>query len=142
MAIKYHPKIGSILICNFDQGFQQPEMVKRRPVVIVSPPIQTRPGLCTVVALSTTQPQSICPYHDKLTIDPPLPSPWQSTEVWIKGDMIAAVGFHRLDLIQIGRDPDTKQRRYYFRTLSPEQIQLVQKCMLNALGLIGLTKHL
>jgi len=31
MAIAAHPKIGTILHCDFNAGFKEPEMVKRRP---------------------------------------------------------------------------------------------------------------
>jgi len=61
MAINEHPVSGTILMCNFAPGFQQPEMVKRRPVIVISPKISRRPNLCTVVALSTTAPS-----HNKL----------------------------------------------------------------------------
>ncbi|HAR51864.1 MAG TPA: hypothetical protein DCS45_08320 [Roseovarius nubinhibens] len=39
MAINYHPKRGTIVCANFDQGFKVPEMVKRRLCVVISPPI-------------------------------------------------------------------------------------------------------
>lgn len=79
VAIREHPKIGTILICDFDQGFKEPEMVKRRPVIVVSPKISTRPGLCTVVALSTTEPRPKMPFHCEIDLDPPLPPPWGDT---------------------------------------------------------------
>ncbi|MBN9511345.1 MAG: type II toxin-antitoxin system PemK/MazF family toxin [Alphaproteobacteria bacterium] len=142
MAIKQHPGLGCIVTCDFDRGFKQPEMVKLRPVVVISPPISWRPGLCTVVGLSTTAPEPPRPYHCKLTISPVLPEPWNSEEVWVKGDMIAAVGFHRLDLIRIGRDDATKARRYRMNLLSKEQLRMVRACVLHSLGLFQLTKHL
>ena len=63
MAIREHPPTGSILMCDFNAGFREPEMVKRRPVVVISPKIRARPGLCTVVALSTTVPAPVMDYH-------------------------------------------------------------------------------
>jgi len=53
MSLLYHPKQGAIVICDF-KGFVPPEMVKRRPAVIVSPRMRKREGLCTIVPLSTT----------------------------------------------------------------------------------------
>ncbi len=142
MAISSHPSIGTILTCDFDRGFKPPEMVKRRPVIVISPPIAWRPGLCTVVALSTSPPVPPRPYHCQLIIDPPLPPPWDSKEVWVKGDMILAAGFHRLDLIRVGRADDTGKRKYHVRPISAEQLKAVRACVLQSLGLFGLTKHL
>jgi uncharacterized protein YifN (PemK superfamily) len=116
-------------------------MVKRRPVIVVSPQISWRPGLCTVVALSTTAPDPVRPYHCKLTLVPPLPPPWAS-EMWVKGDMIITAGYHRLDLIRVGKDDSTKRRTYRMNPLNKEQLKQVRECILHGLGLFALTKHL
>jgi uncharacterized protein YifN (PemK superfamily) len=141
MAITEHPATGTILTCDFDAGFKKPEMVKRRLVVVVSPKIRLRPGLCTVVPLSTTEPIPKTSYHCKITIDPPLPERWGNVERWVKGDMICAVGFHRLDLIRLGKDVNGK-RQYRYDTLRDDQLIVVRKCILCSLGLAVLTKHL
>ncbi len=141
MPIKEHPQKGSILLCNFNQGFQVPEMVKRRPVIIVSPRIKGRPGLCTIVALSTTEPVPKMPYHALIDIIPPLPECFESKGLWIKGDRVNSVGFHRLDFIRVGRNSAGK-RDYYYTTISKSQMLTVKECILNALGLANLTKHL
>jgi mRNA interferase MazF len=138
MSIQFHPKQGTILLCNFD-GLKLPEMVKRRPVVVISPQISTRPNLCTVVAMSTEEPHLKMPYHRKLDIT--LPPPWDEGPNWVKGDMIYAVAFHRLDLIRIGRSKD--KRRIYSRVqLTYDELIEIKKCVLCALGLSALTKHL
>jgi uncharacterized protein YifN (PemK superfamily) len=142
MSIQHHPGLGAIIICDFDQGFKEPEMVKKRPVVVISPQIAWRPGLCTVVGLSTTPPDTQRPYHCRLKISPKLPPPWDVEEVWVKGDMIVAVGFHRLNLIRLGRDDDTNCRRYRMNVLPKDQLKAVQTCVLNSIGLFHLTKHL
>lgn len=56
---------GEVVGCYFD-GFEEPEMVKDRPVMIlsVSP---ARPGLEIVVPLSTTPPSRIELWHHKLS---------------------------------------------------------------------------
>ena len=141
MAISEHPVPGTILTCNFDQGFREPEMLKRRPVIVLSPKIGMRAKLCTVVALSTSPPQAKMPYHEKLEIDPPLPPPYHKGENWVKGDMIYAVGFHRLDLIRLGKDKSGK-RIYRFNILTSDQMKVVRTCVLRALGMNTLTKHL
>jgi len=129
------------MTCNFDQGFKVPEMVKRRPVVIVSPKITARPGLSTVVALSTLTPNPVMPYHCQIDIRPKLPDHFNSTGVWVKGDMVCAVGFHRLDFIYCGKGNSGK-RIYYTQTLGDENLKKIRICILRALGLAALTKHL
>lgn len=116
-------------------------MVKRRPVVVLSPKIAMRPGLCTVVALSETKPHPVMPYHCQIDIEPELPSPFSSKAIWVKGDMINAVGFHRLDLIRVGK-ANTGKRLYRYETLSNEIIKQIRECVLKGLGMSILTKHL
>jgi mRNA interferase MazF len=53
MPLEFHPKSGTVVIRAFQRGFAPPEMVKRRPAVIVGPPIAARRGFCTVVPLGT-----------------------------------------------------------------------------------------
>lgn len=89
MAIREHPKIGSILMCDFDTGFVPPEMVKRRPVVVVSPKIAARPGLCTVVPLSTTPPDPVQQFHCQIDLPDQLPAWLDRAGVWVKADMMA-----------------------------------------------------
>ena len=36
--IPYHPEIGTVVICDFN-GYIPPEMVKRRPAIVISPKI-------------------------------------------------------------------------------------------------------
>lgn len=142
MPIQKPPSIGQVLLCDFREGFKEPEMVKRRPVVVVSPNISWRPGLCTVVALSTTPPDPARPYHCRLNLDPLPPPPWDAKEVWVKADLVMTVGLHRLDLIRDGRDERCGKRKYYTKCLSSEQLTVVRKCLLHGLGLFSLTKHL
>ncbi|PZA10017.1 type II toxin-antitoxin system PemK/MazF family toxin [Rhodopseudomonas palustris] len=141
MPINEHPLPGTILICDFDGTFKQPEMVKPRCVVVLSPKIAARAGLCTVVCLSTTPPDPIMSYHCQIDIRPPLPAGWESDGVWVKGDMIYAVGFHRLNLIRTGKTREGK-RTYRYEVLSTDQMKLIKSCVLKGLGMSLLTKHL
>lgn len=141
MPIKEHPVQGSIITCNFNDGFKNPEMDKKRPVIVLSPKIRNRHHLCTVVPLSTTAPNPVMPYHAQINVRPLLPKWYDSDNLWIKGDMVNAVGFHRLDFIRFGKDKNGK-RLYYFDTLSNEQMKTVRKCVLHGLGLSILTSHL
>lgn len=133
MGISYHPPRGTILICDFS-GFKPPEMTKRRLVIVISPQISARPWLCTVVALSTTQPKKVMPYHYKFTIDPPLPSPYNSPFQWLKGDMIYSISFDRLNLPFKGKDSAGK-RIYDCRIIDEELMKIVQACVLYGLGI-------
>ena len=141
MAIKEHPKIGSILTCRFEPGFVAPEMVKRRPVLVLSPKIMNRDQLCTVVCLSTTAPKPPMSYHCQIDFAPELPDHLESFGVWVKADMVYSVGFHRLDLIGLGKDASGK-RLYYYDTVSVAGMKKVRACVLNGLGMQGLTKNL
>jgi uncharacterized protein YifN (PemK superfamily) len=141
MAITEHPRTGVVVLCDYNFGFRVPEMVKRRPVVVVSPRIRARPGLCTVVALSTEPPDPIMPYHCRIDLRPRLPHPWSSDGVWVKGDMINVVGFHRLDLVRLGKDEFGK-RSYLLEPLDEATIRAIRACLLRALGLSTLTNSL
>ena len=141
MPINEHPYTGTVLLCDFNLGFVEPEMVKRRPVVVLSPKIAARPGLCTVVALSGKAPIPVMPYHCQIDIRPELPQEFSSNGVWVKGDMIYAVGLHRLDFIRTGKTPAGK-RTYHYEPLSNENIKRIRTCVLKALGLSILTNHL
>jgi uncharacterized protein YifN (PemK superfamily) len=116
-------------------------MIKRRPVIVISPKIVARPGLCTVVALSTTTPDPVMQYHCQIDIRPRLPEGMQSDGVWVKGDMISVVAFNRLDLIRIGKSI-TGKRQYYNSPIGVESLKSVRRCVLSGMGMAHLTKHL
>ncbi len=116
-------------------------MQKTRAVIVISPKITARPGLCTIVPLSMTPPDKVMPYHMQLTIRPVLPTPYKSDGVWLKGDMLYAVSHKRLHFIYDGKNAAGKRRNYY-HTLSGEQMQAVRRCVLHGLGMSGLTKYL
>jgi mRNA interferase MazF len=142
MPIREHPILGTVVMCDFNQGFCIPEMVKRRPVVVISPKIANRPGLCTIVCLSTDAPDPVMPYHCQIDLRPRLPAPrWESDGVWIKGDMVYSVAFHRLDLVRLGKDAQGV-RKYLLDPLSDDNIRAIRKCVLRSVGLSSLTKHL
>ncbi|MFZ1545622.1 MAG: type II toxin-antitoxin system PemK/MazF family toxin [Candidatus Nitrotoga sp.] len=140
MAINIHPEIGTIVICDFS-GFIAPEMIKRRPAVVISPRLRTRNGLCTVVPLSTTPPNDIAPYHFKLHVTPPLPSPNDAAFHWVKADMIYTVSFARLYLPFNGKDNSGK-RIYDIRVIDKADLLKIQQCVLHAIGLTSLTEYI
>jgi hypothetical protein len=48
------------------------------------------------------------PYHCEIEIPFDLPDGW-ARKCWVKGDMVNAVGFHRTDLIQLGKNTAGKR---------------------------------
>ena len=145
MAITFHPQPGQILLCDFSKGFKEPEMVKsHRPVVVLTPPIVGRANLVTVLALSTKEPNNIMPFHYQIpSKSMPQLGRFQDNNTWVKGDMIYTVGFHRLDLIRLGKkDNRTGKRLYFKQKLGREQMSEIYKCVLHGLNLGGLGEHL
>ncbi|MYZ50326.1 type II toxin-antitoxin system PemK/MazF family toxin [Propylenella binzhouense] len=139
--LKFHPQPGTILICDYGDEAVEPEMVKRRPVLVVSPNLKRRTGLCAIVALSTTPPDPVQDYHCTVRVDPPLPPPFDSPDMWVKADMVSTVGFHRLDLPHTKRDQYGK-RKYLTVRVTPAELRAVYGCVLCGLGMGRLTPHL
>ena len=115
-------------------------MVKRRPVVVVSPRLKRRDGLLAVVPLSTLKPHTMMDYHYELTLEEPLPAPFDSPTMWVKADMVSTVGFQRLDLFRGSRGPDGK-RKYLTKKIEDAQLRCIYRAMLHGLGLSHLTRH-
>lgn len=141
MPIISHPPQGSLVTVDYDKGFKVPEMVKRRLAVVLSPNIRARVNLITVVPLSLTTPEPILPFHKQIDIPFELPKNWSKGNRWIKGDMINAVGFHRVDLLCLGKDRQGK-RIYQLEALPEAMFNDVKSCVLHGMGLSKLTKHL
>jgi uncharacterized protein YifN (PemK superfamily) len=130
--ITFHPKKGTILCCDFSKGFEPPEMVKIRPVIVITPQLPGRPGLCTVVPISSVEPNPMQLYHHK--VDPASLTPkLQATECWAKCDMLYTVGLHRLDRF---REKEQGGKRIYVTgTATDADIQAIEVAILNGLGL-------
>lgn len=103
-----------------------------------------RPNLVTVVALSTKQSQPVMPYHLELPLASlPQLKRFQEQASWVKGGMIYTVGFHRLDLIQLGkRDPSKGKRVYFKQRLGRERMKQVYSCVMHGLNLGHLAQHI
>lgn len=125
MSINFNPNAGTLLICDFS-GMVEPEMVKSRPVVVVSPRLRHRTGLCTVVPLSTTVPTHIMPWHCRIILDEPLSPKWDKIEMWAKCDMLYTMRFERLDRFhaRVGM-----HRKYYDKAISDEQLLEIKSCI-------------
>lgn len=127
MPLRYQPKEGSVLICDF-RGYEVPEMIKARPVVVIRKH-RTNSMLVTVVPLSTTAPDCLLDHHFEL------PSHLQGARLrcWAKCDMVATVSLARLDRIK-SKDR-TGKRVYLISQLATEEFCAVKAAVRRALGL-------
>lgn len=132
MAITFHPGPGVVLMCDFNTGFKPPEMIKLRPVVIISPRRRTS-ELCTVIPLSTTVPDPVQPYHHRM--DPrSLPGSLAREETWAKGDMVITIARWRLDRVKIGKDGNGR-RLYTTHSVIPQDLEAIRRCVMEGLGI-------
>lgn len=125
---------------NFEPGFVAPEMVKRRLAIVLSPAIQSRVGVCTVVPLSTTRPNPVMPFHYEFTIPFEMPKDWGNIARWVKGDMVTTVGWHRIDLLRLPKSR-VGRRRYQTEAIEADDFLRVRRCVLHGMGFSALTKH-
>ena len=133
MTVVSHPVPGTIVRVDLSDGFRPPEMVKRRPAIVLSPPIPKRQMLCAIVPLSTSPPNPVLPHHMQIAFNPPLPKPYDSPVMWLKGDLVLTVAFHRLRLLFSNWDGG--QRVYDVRVLDGETMERVRECVRSGLGL-------
>jgi mRNA interferase MazF len=135
MPIQYPVARGTIVLCDYSTGFRPPEMVKRRPCVVISARLPYRDRLCTVVPLSATPPAREAAYQCRIELAEALPPPFEQQLCWAKADMLATVGFGRLDLFRSDRDRASGRRRYLHPKLTEEDFKRVLECVVHALGL-------
>ena len=131
MSIDFHPGYGTILYCDFNHQ-QEPEMVKKRPAIVIS----RKNGscrLCTVVPLSGTEPMPLQSWHHKMTLAK-LPVHMQKSDWWAKCDCIATVSFHRLDRIKAGKDPNTGKRIYLSPKVFTDDLLAIKMAVVTHLG--------
>src|SRR3954467_2473090 len=101
MAIRFVPRRGLILICDFDAARIHPEMNKRRRVVVVSPRSYNRrhgegPGRCLVIPFSATEPKVFSPSMVSFAAETYKSLTRQS---WAICDSLTAVSHDRLDRV-------------------------------------------
>ena len=127
MPLKYQPKEASILICDFS-GFVPPEMVKKRPVVILRKHPHNS-SLVTVVPLSTTAPTRVGAHHVEL----PCYIPGEAEICWAKCDMIYTLSIERLDRCKVRSRQGGREYKVF--TMTPEHFDAVKTAVLAGLGL-------
>ena len=89
--------------------------------------------LCTIVPLSTSPPRPVLAHHLQIGFEPLLPAPYNSPFMWLKGDVVLTVAFHRLRLLFSGWD--NGQRIYDVRVLDAETFEKVRSCVRSGLGI-------
>lgn len=122
-GIQFHPKKGGVLICDFS-GNIVPEIVKKRPVVILTSRLPYRDGLATVVPLSTTPPKYKVPYVVELSKN----YLGNNVTMYAKCDLLCSVSFQRLDRIKVG------YRKYDTPKMNDDDFSNVIKGVKLALG--------
>ena len=132
-GLAFQPREGQILACHFGLGFRKPEIVKTRPVLVVSPHRKEWSGLCVVVPIRSKPPLEQQPYHLRLP-NGLLPGN-KYAESWIKGDLVMTVASHRLDRLKAGF------RRYEAPRVPPDLLREARRCILHATGMHSLTAH-
>lgn len=130
LPLNFHPRPGALLMCDFS-GFQVPEMIKVRPVVVISPRRRRRSsGLCTVVPLSTKAPNPVEPFHHRM--DPrSVPVELGPEQSWAKCDMLYTVSLKRLSRVK------GPAGRHLTPQVLPEDLDAVREGVLKALGWVA-----
>ena len=132
MAIRFYPRAGQILVCDFS-GFKVPEMVKPRPIIVVSPRLPYRSEIVTVVPLSTTASIHNLPFVVRLSRNyHPLED--DNLPVWAKCDMVMNIARWRLDGFKVGR------REWETPLATGDDLTAVRNGVLHGLGLGALIK--
>lgn len=129
MALPFQPPRKRVLMCDF-RGLVEPEMVKRRPVVIFARH-KHNSQLVTVVPLSTTEPHKVDVHHHQLSRNP-CPDEDPEKPVWAKCDMLYTLSTHRLELYKV----HTRQGRKYVNVeVSADDFEAIRRAVAAALSL-------
>ena len=134
MSLQFQPCFGQILICDFPKEFAMPEMVKRRPVICVSPKMRNRYGIATIVPLSTTKPARSSPFDVEITLDHQISPNYPELTCWAKCDMLYTLSYSRLSAPLVSKQ---NKRNYNFMVLSPGTMCEVMTGILAGMGVQG-----
>jgi len=126
-GIQFHPRKGEVLICDFT-GNIVPEIVKRRPVLVITPRLPNRYGLVTVVPLSSSPPIEEVPYVVRLSKN------YVSRDdcpLYAKCDLVCSVALKRLDRLKSG------YRKFASPKVDDTDLEAVLKGVKCALGFMS-----
>jgi mRNA interferase MazF len=125
-GLKFHPHAGTLLMCDF-RGMIEPEICKKRPVIVVTPRLAFRDKLAMIVPTSTTEPKHPQEFQVRLSKNYHPTEP-DDLPVWAKCDLVCSVSFARLDRFKSG------MRSYVAPEISAEDLAAVRRGILAALG--------
>lgn len=131
-GLAFHPRAGTLLVCDF-RGSVEPEIDKRRPVIVVTPRLAYRDRLAMIVPTSTTEPNHPQAFHVRLSKNYH-PNEPDDLPVWAKCDLVCSVSFVRLDRFKVDR------RKFEAPTISDDDLERVRRGILAALGFVNLTE--
>lgn len=127
MPLGFYPRAGQILVCDFS-GFREPEMVKVRPVMVVSPKLPYRSEIVAVVPISTTEARHNLPFVVKLSKNYHPDEP-DDLACWAKCDMLLNIAGWRLNGFKVGR------RKWECPQAKGDDLEAVRRGVLHGLGL-------
>ena len=114
-------------MCDFN-GFVVPEMVKPRPVIVVSPRLPHRSEIVAIVPVSLTAPIHSEPFVVRLSKNyNPLED--DALPCWAKCDMLLNISRARLDGFKVGR------RKWETPLISRSDLSVVRHGVLHGLGM-------
>jgi uncharacterized protein YifN (PemK superfamily) len=114
-------------MCDF-KGFVEPEMVKVRPIMVVSPKLPYRSEIVAIVPISLSAPTHDLPYVVRLSKNYHPKEP-DDLPCWAKCDLVLNIGLYRLDGFKLGR------RKWATPQASPEDLRAVRIAVRYGLGL-------
>lgn len=132
MPIRFFPRAGQVFVCDFS-SFVEPEMTKKRPVIVISPRLPHRSQIVTVVPISTTAPKHSLPFVVRLSRNYHPTEPSDLT-TWAKCDMLTNLSIERLDAFKVGR------RKYEYPTVTQDDLLAVREGVIHGLGMSHLLK--
>jgi uncharacterized protein YifN (PemK superfamily) len=127
LPIQFYPRAGQILVCDFS-GFKIPEMIKPRPVMVVSPRLPHRGEIVSIVPISTTAPLHDLPYAVRLSKNYH-PGEDDDLPCWAKCDMLLNLGRFRLNGFKVGR------RKWDCPQATGDDLEAVRRGVLFGLGM-------
>jgi mRNA interferase MazF len=123
-------------MCDYPSCFVEPEMVKVRPVIVISPALPGRSGLVTVVPISGSSPTKLRGYHCELPAGVlPTFMRLDGEPRWAKCDMVNVLSLARLNLVRRPRNPGSRKRTYEYLSLPASLLADVRLGVLRSLGI-------